>query len=86
MYRLKIRKSALKSFRRMPKHDAVRMRGELTKLAEDPHRKDIDIVRLRNREGFRMRTGEWRVIFDRRDEVQEIEILRVGLRRDIYRQ
>jgi len=86
MYKLKIRKSALKSFRRMPKHDTIRVRGELAKLAEDPNREDIDVVRLRDREGFRMRTGDWRVIFDRIDEVREIEVLRVGLRRDIYRQ
>ena len=73
----------MKSFRRMPKHDAVRVHGELAKLTEDPHRSDIDAARLRNREGFRMRSGDWSVIFDRRDEVQKIEVLRIGLRRDI---
>ena len=84
MYTLKIRKQALKSFRKMPKRDATRLRNVLARLAEDPQSNDLDVVNLRGREGFRLRVGDWRIIFDRSDQIQEIEILRIGLRRDIY--
>ena len=86
MYKLIVRKQALKSFRRMPKHDAVRVRSELAKLIEDPHRNDIDVVRLQGRQGFRLRSGNWRVIFDRNDQILEIEVLRIGLRSNVYKQ
>ncbi len=84
MYNLKVRKQALKSFRRMRKRDANRVRSRLAKLVEDPQRNDIDVVKLQGRQGFRLRSGDWRVIFDRDDQNCEIEVLRIVLRRDIY--
>lgn len=56
-----------------------------TILIENPQRKDIDILRLQGRQGFRLRSGDWRIIFDQDDEIREIEILRIGPRGDIYK-
>ena len=86
MYQLTIRKQALKSLQRMPSRDARRVRNELAKLIEDPQRQDIDVIQLQGRPGFRLRSGNWRVIFERDEEKREINILRIGLRGDIYKQ
>ena len=86
MYQLTIRKQALKTLQRMPSRDARRVRNELAKLIEDPQRQDIDVMRLQGRPGFRLRSGNWRIIFERDEEKHEINILRVGLRGDIYKQ
>ena len=86
MYQLTIRKQALKTLQRMPSRDARRVRNELAKLIEDPQRQDIDVMRLQGRPGFRLRSGNWRVIFERDEEKREINILRIGLRGDIYKQ
>jgi len=58
----------------------------LEKLTEEPDRRDIDVVRLHGRPGFRLRVGGWRVIYERDDEAREIRILRIGPRGDIYRE
>ena len=84
MYRLTTRKQAIKALLRMPGRDARYVRGELEKLARDPSRSDIDVARLRGRSGFRLRAGNWRVIFEKDEEIREISVLRIGARGDVY--
>ena len=69
----------------MSARDSARIRQLLDRLAEDPERRDIDVKPLRGNRGFRLRTGNYRVIFDRDDQTQVIEILRIGLRGDVYK-
>ena len=85
MYRLTIRKQAIKAMLKMPGRDARYVRGELEKLARDPNRSDIDVARLRGRSGFRVRAGNWRVIFKEDEEIREISVLRIGARDDVYK-
>ena len=86
MYRLTIRKQAIKALRRMRARDARRVRGELDKLAQNPGGRDIDVTPLRARPGFRLRVGPWRVIFERVEEVRKIDVLRIGPRGDVYKE
>ena len=83
MYRLTIRKQAIKALLKMPGRDARYVRGELEKLARDPNRGEIDVVRLRGRPGFRLRAGNWRVIFEKDEETREIGVLRIGPRDNV---
>ena len=85
MYRLTIRKQAIKALQRMSVREARRVRDELERLAQDPDRRDIDVRRLQGRPGFRLRAGGWRVIFTRDGKTREINVLRIGPRGDIYR-
>lgn len=84
MYRVVIRKQAIKALRSMGSPEARRVRVGLDKLARDPDRRDIDVMPLRGRPGFRLRIGGWRVIFDRHEEAREIDVLRIGPRGDVY--
>ena len=86
MYRLTIRKQAIKALRRMRARDARRVRGELDKLAQNPGGRDIDVTPLRARPGFRLRVGPWWVIFERVEEVRKIDVLRIGPRGDVYKE
>ena len=85
MHRLTIKRHAIKVLLKMPGQDSRRIRGDLEKLAEEPDRRDIDVARLRGRPGFRLRVGDWRVIYERDDEAREIRILRIGPRSDVYK-
>ena len=84
MYRVVIRKQAIKALKGMGSPEARRVRAGLDKLAQDPDRRDIDVMPLRGRPGFRLRIGGWRVIFDRHEEAREIDVLRIGPRGDVY--
>ena len=43
-------------------------------------------ARLRGRPGFRIRVGDWRVIYERDKEAREIRVLRIDPRDDIYKE
>jgi mRNA interferase RelE/StbE len=69
----------LKSLRKLGRKDRERIRAAIGKLP------DGDIKRLRGPERlWRLRVGEWRVIFDRRAKDQVIDILAVRPRGRAY--
>ena len=86
MYRLTTKKQAIKALQKMPRQNAQRIRQALDRLAENPDRRDIDIVRLEGRPGFRLRVGDFRIIFERDDEANSIDILRIVPRGQAYKQ
>ena len=86
MYRLTTKKQAIKALLKMPRQNAQRIRQALDRLAENPDRRDIDIVRLEGRPGFRLRVGDIRIIFERDDEAYPIDILRIVPRGQAYKQ
>ena len=86
MYRLTIRKQAIKTLRRMRVREARRVRSELDKLAQNPGGRASDVTPLRGRPGFRLRVGSWRVIFERDEEARKIDVLRIGPRGDVYKE
>ena len=85
MYRLTIRKQAIKTLQRMRVRDTSRVREELDKLVQNPGGQDIDVTPLRGRPGFRLRVGTWRVIFERDEEARKIDVLRIAPRGDVYK-
>ena len=65
--------------------DIARRVGERVRaLADDQH--PTQSKRLRNRPNFRLRVGDYRVIYSVNDEAQLVTILAVGHRRDVYRE
>ena len=75
-------RDALKSLRRMPANEAKRVRKKIEAYARDPDSQAKNVVRLKGREAYRLRVGDWRVIFDKQGNV--MAILAVGPRGSIY--
>ena len=55
-------------------------------LAVNPYAKNQNVKKLRGREGYRLRVGNIRVIYDIADDVLMIYVLLAGFRKDIYRE
>lgn len=86
MYRLTYSTQAKKALaRRLPPDDARRIQRALQKLAARPDRRDLDIVTLEDRPGYRLRLGATRIVFTRDDETRAIHILRIAPRGAAYR-
>ena len=85
MYELKLRKAAIKALRRMRPEDAGRVRTALGRWAKDPASQGHDLVRMKGRPEFRLRIGDWRVIFERNEETREVLVKRIGSRGDVYK-
>ena len=58
---------------------------KLDRIAIAPHAKDNNVTRLQNRPGYRLRVGDWRVIYEIREDELVILILKIGPRGGVYR-
>ncbi|MCY3667896.1 MAG: type II toxin-antitoxin system RelE/ParE family toxin [Gemmatimonadetes bacterium] len=85
LYELTIKRQAIKALQNMPRQNAQRIRRELDKLAEQPNRRDVDVASLTGRPGFRLRVGDWRIIFTRDDKARVIDVLRIVPRGQAYK-
>jgi mRNA interferase RelE/StbE len=84
VFKIVFTKSALKFLRKMPRNEEKRIRTKLAQLSKDPYARNVNVTKLQNRPGFRLRVGDWRVIYDVIDEELVILVLKVGSRGGIY--
>lgn len=74
--------AARRTLRRIPVNEAVKIREKITLYAERPEALKANVKKLQGREGYRLRVGNWHVIFDENGEV--LDILEIGSRGNIY--
>lgn len=82
-YAVVILRSAQKAMAQLPLNMYERTRDALVRLRDVP--RPAGCAKLRGREGWRIRVGSYRVIYEINDALRRITILHVGQRRDIYR-
>ncbi|HUU39623.1 MAG TPA: type II toxin-antitoxin system RelE/ParE family toxin [Desulfatiglandales bacterium] len=85
MYALKYRQQARNYLARLPLKIKSTIVNALHQLAENPDNPSLDIDVLKGREGFRLRVGQYRVIYTRQDDRLIIEIVKIRPRGDIYK-
>jgi mRNA interferase RelE/StbE len=81
-YEVLILRRAQKELAALPKADYVRVRDAVTALMDDP--RPTGCKKLVGREGWRLRSGDYRVIYEIDDAGEKITVLHIGHRRDIY--
>lgn len=82
-YTISILRRAQKELGGLPAQAYERIRDSILALAQDP--RPPGCVKLTNREGWRIRVGDYRVIYEIDDKQKIVTILSIGHRRDIYR-
>jgi mRNA interferase RelE/StbE len=82
-YRIEISKRVRKDFRLIPKKDAERILLEIQKLADEPQ--PVQSKKLKGEDLYRLRIGVYRVIYEIIDDRLIITVVKVGHRKDIYR-
>ena len=81
-YAVLILRRAQKELAGLPKADYERVRDVVAALAESP--RPAGCKKLVGREGWRIRSGDYRVIYEIDDARRNITILHIGHRRDVY--
>ena len=63
---------------------AALIREKLDQLALDPYTKHNNATKLKNLPAYRLRIGDWRVIYEINDDKLIILVLKIGPRGGIY--
>lgn len=83
-YRIEFVKQAAKQFKKLPSPDRQRLKPKIDALAQDP--RPNGVVKLSGQENlYRIRVGDYRVIYSIQDNLLLVLVLKIGHRRDIYR-
>jgi mRNA interferase RelE/StbE len=82
-YQVILPKSVQKELDRLPDEIANRILARLAELETDP--RPADVKKLKGREAWRIRVGDYRVIYEIHDRILQIIVITVGHRREIYR-
>jgi mRNA interferase RelE/StbE len=85
-YTIRWRERAVRQLRAIPQPTALTILKELTSLGDDPRHLDSNVKKLAGYEDrYRLRVGDYRVIYEVQDGQLVILVLGVGHRREIYR-
>jgi mRNA interferase RelE/StbE len=81
-YRIELRPAAAKALKHIDPRDRSRVHGAIALLGEDP--RPPGAKALQGRDGYRVRVGNYRIIYTIHNDVLLIVVVAIGHRRDIY--
>ena len=82
-YRIVFKKSVAKDLRPIPKKDVQRVLKRIDGLADDP--RPAGAEKLSSDDKYRIRQGDYRILYAIKDDIITVTIVKVGHRRDVYR-
>ena len=84
MYRVVTTKSFDKALARLPVNWQERIVAKIREVAADPYAPNNNLTKLQGRNGFRLRVGDWRIIYELDDDRLVLLVLEVGPRGGVY--
>lgn len=84
MYRIQIHKQASKKLKSLNAKERLKITSKIMELSYDPDSKFLDTKKMVGKPYWRLRVGDWRIVYDRDDIVKIIRIERINSREVIY--
>ena len=85
MYSVTYLRDVTQGLARLPRSLATRIAEKIEDIAANPYGDHPNVTRLRGREGYRLRVGSWRIIYDLDDRKRRGMVLAIGSRGQVYR-
>ena len=82
-YKILFRHSVARDLRAIPKQDLRRILTTINALSEEP--RPVGMEKLSGQEKCRVRQGNYRIIYEIRDDEVVVVVVKVGHRKDVYR-
>ncbi len=83
-YFIEFRPSVFKSLKKFPKRDLVRVKKKIEELSQNLP--DSNTTKMKGNNSFhKIRTGDYRIIYEIHDNRLVILIVKIGHRKDIYK-
>lgn len=85
VYKITYTTQAAKALLKMPHNTATLIREKLAEIANDPFASIPNARKLHGRPGYRLRVGDWRVIYEINQKQVVIIVMKIALRSEVYR-
>jgi len=85
MYKVFYQQKALKTLRKLPGNLSRLIREKINQLAQDPHTPNPNVKLLEGRNGYRLRIGDWRVLYELLDDRLVIVVVKIKTRGGVYK-
>ena len=82
-YEILFKDSVYKDLRSVPKADLKKILSRIEQLSDDP--RPIGSQKLTSLELYRVRQGQYRIVYSIQDSELIVHVVRVGHRKEIYR-
>lgn len=84
MFSVEYSKSARKALKTMPRNTAKLILEKIEAVAADPFAPNHNVRKLTNHPGFRLRVGDWRVVYLIHEQALLIAVVRIAPRGEVY--
>ena len=84
VYELRFKASVAKDLRGIPKSDVRKILAKAQSLSENP--RPLGSQKLAGDERYRVRQGDYRILYTVMDALVLVEVVKVGHRKEVYRE
>ena len=85
MYQIDYQPQAIKSLLKMPRTTARLIRTKLEHLAQAPYAPNNNVKKLEGEDGYRLRVGDWRIIYELQNDRLVIVVVKIKPRGEAYK-
>ena len=78
-YKIQVKKSAGKELGKIPRKELLKILKKIKALSDDPH--PTGSIKLTNQEKYRVRMGNYRILYKVEDSILTIFVIKVGHRK-----
>lgn len=82
-YSVLVKRDAEKELRKVPRPDLQRIVRKIAALASEP--RPVGSQKLSTLERYRVRQGDWRIVYEIDDQARLVTVVRIGHRGEVYR-
>jgi mRNA interferase RelE/StbE len=82
VYNVFIEKAVFKQLKNIPEKDYQKIMASIAALANDP--RPPGCKKLKGRSGYRIREGNYRVVYEINDKILMVTVIEAGDRKEIY--
>ena len=82
-YKVEFRQSVAKDLCAIPNADVKRILARIELLADEP--RPAGCSKLSGQERYRVRQGDYRIVYEIRDAVLVVLVVKIGHRREVYK-
>ena len=84
MYKVTFSRSSYKQIKKLPINDYIRIFNAIAELINDPFKEILDVKKLTDQEGYRVRIGNYRILYTLNLKEKEVYVKSIAHRKDAY--